>query len=170
MATNAIKNGRSDMNNSLRFGREIEEITADNNNRIKLEFKEVEKKFQSKTQEGEQTQSERLVSEIMVQSNHIAARFLSRNNIPGLFKHFEELPVSESVKSALRHLKSKNCINSQDNIKNNNSSFKDALLLREFMTKSALSVEPARHAMLNLDSYATQIKCSIYGCSIDCQK
>ncbi|KAH3661527.1 hypothetical protein OGAPHI_006375 [Ogataea philodendri] len=131
----AEKAGRGTYNN-VTNERRISKITEDEEQNIIIDFKDV--------QRNQQLKSEVLVSELMVNSNKLVGEFFSKNNIPALFKIQNPLPITSEVRRELDVLK-----------QNPQTTVRDFLTLREFSSKSYVSPVPGLHSSLGVSSYAT---------------
>lgn len=135
LAEIARKNGRVDIFGSLDVSRGVKRISAGENGRLTVEFKPG-------SQSGK---AERLVSEIMVMSNHVAGKMLAENRIPGLFRAQNRLPMSAEVRKHIERLVSKGKY----------VTYQDMAVIQEYLTKSATCPFSSRHESLAVDSYAT---------------
>lgn len=140
LANNAKKNGRTNVFDFFHLKKEVEEISSDANDQIHLKFKE------KREGQGQGSgKSETLVSEIMVMSNHVAGKFFVDNKIPAVFRIQGKLPMSKKVEKTLGSLLQKG----------NQITFRDMMLIQDYMTKSSISPVSSKHESLNLDAYAT---------------
>ncbi|ODV84618.1 hypothetical protein CANARDRAFT_200824 [[Candida] arabinofermentans NRRL YB-2248] len=122
--------------------KEITDIVQDENNKIKLAFKEVDEEDPTS---HSSTKSELLVSELMIMTNTIAANYLKKNNIPAIYKMQNKLPMSESAAETLEEIKNKG----------NDLTFQDICTAQVFSTRSKVTSFPAHHESLKLEGYAT---------------
>lgn len=137
----AIKGGRVSLFDQLNVKKEIENISESENKQIQLTFKES---YNDDTRNEVESTSEKLVSEIMVISNHIAGNFCKRNRIPAIYKIQLPLEMSSEVSKFSKEITVKK-----------NSSFKELTIYQEYLTKSTIAPFPAKHEFLNIDNYAT---------------
>lgn len=137
----ARKNGRVDVFSSLDVSRAVKEIGVDENGQLKLEFRGQP----GNLADSSLGQAERLVSEIMVMSNHVAGKVLAENHIPGLFRVQNKLPMSNEVQTHMDKLVSKG----------EYVTYQDMAIIQEYLTRSSTCPFSSRHQSLALDSYAT---------------
>lgn len=135
LAEIARKNGRVDIFGSLDVSRGVKQISAGENGRLTVEFKPGLRSGKA----------ERLVSEIMVMSNHVAGKMLAENRIPGLFRAQNRLPMSAEVHKHIERLVSKGKY----------VTYQDMAVIQEYLTKSTTCPFSSRHESLAVDSYAT---------------
>ncbi|QPG75387.1 hypothetical protein FOA43_002741 [Brettanomyces nanus] len=137
----AKEQGRSNVFDYFNVRREIENITTDQDNQIQMKFKELEDVDSQNRISGK---SEMLVSEIMVMSNHVAGRYFVKNKIPAIFKIQNKLPKSKQVDTMLTQL-----VSEDETI-----TFRDVVLLQQYMTKSTIAPFSSRHESLSMEEYA----------------
>lgn len=140
----ASKNGRASLFDKINIKKEIENIEADENQNIHLKFKDMHNDDNVIRSIQDGTRSEQLVSEIMVMTNYLTAKFLQSNEIPAIYKIQQKLAKSAKVEKFTNEI-----------MVNSDATFKDLTLFQEYLTKSTISPFCAPHEFLNIESYAT---------------
>ncbi|OWB76500.1 hypothetical protein B5S32_g652 [[Candida] boidinii] len=134
---NGKKNGR--LNSFISYRKDLETVAETDDQSIKLELKD------DKIVEGS-SDSQILVSEIMIMSNSVAAGFFKRNEIPAVFRIQNKLATSEPVAKFLEDIKNKNL---------QEISLADSNTMKKYLGSTYLTSVPSAHYSLGVECYST---------------
>lgn len=142
-----LRNGRVE-NGAVIFGQSINpqvKVTpAVNMDNVDSGVTDVEVIFDKQME----TDSVILVSELMILGNRIAAHFLSRNNIGGIYKGMEKLTLSENSVTLVENISKRTQQTSKL------PTISEIVQAFKFIIPAYYSAQPKKHLMLGVDQYA----------------
>ncbi|ODV95531.1 hypothetical protein PACTADRAFT_34097 [Pachysolen tannophilus NRRL Y-2460] len=99
--------------------------------------------FNNTNDESHETKnkSQLLVSEIMINTNSMVAKFLSKEKIPAIYKILKQLPISDEIYAQMKTL--------------DQNSISDTQKISTFLSGTSYSIIPSRHEYIGVDSYVT---------------